>query len=62
MNLMGPFQAGASVELTNVRVHLAVSPDTSWCKWPYLHFKMNGNNSSVKIFSGSELEAVQLRR
>jgi hypothetical protein len=45
-----------------VRVQLVVSPSSSLCKWPYLSFKMNGNDCSVKIFTGFESEAIELKR
>ena len=45
-----------------MRVVLVVNPDSSLCKWPYLSFKMNGNNCSVKIFNGFESEAIKLKR
>jgi hypothetical protein len=56
------FQTGDLVELTNVTVQVIVPPDSSLCNWPYLSFKMNGNNCPVKIFKGHEPEVKQLRR
>ena len=60
--LLKEIRAGSLVELTNVTVQLVVPPTPSLGNWPYLSLKMNGNNCSVKIFRGSESEAVQLKR
>jgi hypothetical protein len=56
------FQTGALVELTNVTVQAAAAPVSSICNWPYFSLKAKGNNCSVKIFNGFELEAIQLKR
>ena len=56
------FQTGALVQLTNVRAEMVVSLDSSVYKWPYLCFKLDGNNCSVKIFNGFEAEGIKLKR
>jgi len=48
--------------LKNVTVQVVAAPKSSHCNWPFLSFKVNGNNCSVKIFKGFELEALKLKR
>jgi hypothetical protein len=56
-----PFQKGALVKLTNVKVEVALFPFPQF-KGPVLSFKMIGSDCSVKIFKGIEQEAVKLKR
>lgn len=60
--LLKKIKTGALVELTNVTVQATAAPVSSICNWPYFSLKVNGNNCSVKIFNGFELEAIQLKR